>query len=141
MSSERTVLLCPKCGNNLAASITTHRILDFSDDEYGPRGLFAEGPRQYWGIPGGDDDGDECSDLTCNDTDCECKHNYDPQKNKELLEDPTVDKVFQYDWDYQEEYQEDVEKVIKIYCPVYSCDYSHTVTQQMSSHITMENVG
>ena len=138
--SEATPLLCPDCGGNIAAKVTTVRTLTFGDSEYGRVGLVAMGPKAYWDHPR-DEDSDECEELNCSDTDCEYKHNYDPQKNKELLNDPTVDKKFEYDWDYSEEEQEDVEKVTQFYCMYYLCDWTMTVTEQMRSHITLENVG
>jgi len=138
--SEYTPLLCPDCGGNIAAKVTTSRTITFGDDEYARVGLWAKTPKEYWGHPR-DEDGEECEDLTCSDTDCESVHNYDPQKNRELLNDPEVDKQFDYDWDYMNEEDEDVEKVTRFYCMKYNCDWNMTVTQQMNSHITMENVG
>jgi len=138
--SEATPLLCPDCGGNIAAKVTTVRTLTFGDSEYGRVGLLAMGPKAYWEHPR-DEDSSECEDQNCSDVDCESNHNYDPQKNRELLNDPTVDKTFEYDWDYSEEEDEEIEKVTKFYCMAYTCSWNMTVTEQMRNHISLENVG
>ena len=138
--SESTPLLCPTCGGNIAVKVTTSRIVTFGSDDGSWVGLYATGPRQYWEHPH-DDDSSECDDINCSEPDCTYKHNYDPQKNRELLEDPTVDKTFAYDWDYSSEEDESIEKVTRFYCTHWNCNWSMTVTAQMNSHLSMDNVG
>ena len=128
MSDTYTDLLCPKCGANIEATVETKRVVTFADVEYGYLGLQAKTPKQYWEHPHGEDTG-ECENLDCNDTDCDSDHNFDKQKNRELLEDPSTELVFNIDWDYSEEESEDIIRVTKLKCIDSACDWSRVVTQ------------
>jgi len=126
MSDIYTDLVCPKCNANIQATVETKRVVTFADAEYGYIGLQAKTPKQYWQHPHGEDS-EECEDPSCNDTDCSSRHDFDAQKNKELLEDPNGEFVFNIDWDYSEEESEEIIRVTKLTC--ISCDWSQVVSE------------
>ena len=130
--SEYTHVLCPRCNSNIQATMQTKRLVSFGDSDGDYVGLMAKTPKVLWEHPRGSNT-EECEDLDCGDPDCGSQHNFDKQKNRELVEDPSTELMFNYDWEYSEEEEEEVIKVTKLECVSWNCNWEMTVSSDRVS--------
>jgi hypothetical protein len=138
VSDTATPLLCPKCSSDIGAQVETKRTVSFRPDtDSSYQGLWAETASVLWEHPY-NEDGSECNDTHCGDPDCDSVHNFDAQKNKELLTGSTP-LEFIYDWEYLEEEDEEVIRVTKLRCTNYSCDWTMVLSEEIT-RVTMSSV-